>query len=175
MNPREAASLVAIISAAYPQWPASRETVAVYADALADLDYDDVLDAVREIVLTEDRWPTVATIRRRTASRAGLLAPDPSEAWAEIRRLTSAGISTTVDAFSHPAISETVSSIGWWDLSHSTNPETIRAQFLRLYADVRTRLDVEVLSTPGRIALDVGSRDRLGGGRPMAETVASTT
>lgn len=174
MNPREAASLVAIISAAYPQWPASRETVAVYADALGDLEHDDALAAVRDLVLTEDRWPTVATIRRRTAQRAGLLSPTPSEAWAEIRRLTSTGLASTLDAFSHPAIAETVASIGWWELCHSTNPETIRAQFLRLYADAQKQNDTEVLTTPGRISLGDGSRDRLGGGGPMAATLAST-
>lgn len=171
MNAREAASVVAAISAAYPQWPASRETVAIYADALADLDYVDALAAVREIILTDDRWPTVATIRRRTASRAGILAPDQAEAWAEVRRLTSTGLSTTVDAFSHPAIAETVAALGWWDLCHSTNPETIRAQFLRLYSDARTRLDDEAISTPGRIALNGGSEHRLGSRRPVAETL----
>jgi hypothetical protein len=174
MNPREAASLVAIISAAYPQWPASRETVAVYADALGDLDYDDALAAVRDLVLTEDRWPTVATIRRRTAQRAGLLSPSPADAWAEIRRLTSTGLTSTTGAFSHPAIAETVASIGWWDLCHSTNPETIRAQFLRLYADAQRHNDTEILTTPGRISLGDGSRDRLRGRDPMAATLPAS-
>lgn len=175
MTPHETAALVAAISAAYPQWPASRETVAVYADALSDLDYDETLGAVREIILTDDRWPTIATIRRRTAQRAGLLAPDQNEAWAEIRRLTSTGLSTTVGAFSHPAIAETVAALGWWDLCHSTNPETIRAQFLRLYAESRVRHDDETVSTPGRIALDRGGeRHRLGGRDTVAETVTAS-
>ena len=174
MNPREAASLVAVISAAYPQWPASRETVAVYAEALGDLDYDDALAAVRDLVLTEDRWPTVATIRRRTAQRAGLLSPSPADAWAEIRRLTSTGLSSTAGAFSHPAVAETVASIGWWDLCHSTNPETIRAQFLRLYSDAQKHNDTEILTTPGRISLDDGSRDRFRGGDAMAATLSAS-
>lgn len=175
MTPHEAAALVALISAAYPQWPASRDTVAVYADALADLDYEQTLGAVRDVILTDDRWPTVATIRRRTADRAGILSPDQTEAWAEIRRLTSTGISTTVDAFSHPAIAETVAAVGWWDLCHSTSPETIRAQFLRLYADARIRHDAEIVSTPGKIALESGrDRHRLGGRRSLAETVPAS-
>ena len=175
MNPREAASLVAIISAAYPQWPASRETVAVYAESLGDLDYDQALAAVRDLILTEDRWPTVATIRRRSAQRAGVLSPTPAEAWAEIRRLTSTGLTSTTDAFSHPAIAATVAAIGWWDLCHSTNPETIRAQFLRLYADAQKQIDVDTLTTPGRISLGDGSRDRLRGGDVMAATLTAAT
>lgn len=172
MDKREAASIVAIIAAAYPQWPASRETVAVYAETLADLDHRDVSEAVREIILTDDRWPTVATIRRRTAARAGILSPSPSEAWAEVRTLTAAGHrGTLVDLFSHPAIAETVSTIGWWDLCHSTNPETIRAQFLRLYTEARDRHDTDLVGTPGRIALDARGRDRLGSGGPMAATL----
>jgi hypothetical protein len=175
MDKREAASIVAVIAAAYPQWPASRETVAVYADTLSDLDHTDTLDAVRDIILTEDRWPTVATIRRKVAHRAGILAPEPSEAWAEIRQLTSSGLTSTVDAFTHPSIASTVSAIGWWELRHSTNPETIRAQFLRLYTEAQIRHDLDTIGTPGRIALDGRSRDRLGSGGPMAPPVPAST
>lgn len=160
MESREAAALVAVIAAAYPTWPASRETVAIYVDALADLDARDVSDAIAEIIRTEERWPAVATIRRRVAARAGALAPSPAQAWEEIRSISSAGGSP--GDVSHPAISEAVRTIGWWDLCRSTSPETIRAQFLRIYEDCQRRHDSAILSSQSAgTALEHGSRDRL--------------
>lgn len=159
MTPHEAAAIVAAIAAAYPMWPASRETVAVYADALADLPAADVRSAVAEIIRTEDRWPSIATIRRITASRAGLLAPSGAQAWAEVRALASSGAQPA--AASHPAISEAISAIGWWDLRTSSNPETIRAQFLRIYEDCQRRADRPILAGSRAEALGDGSRDEI--------------
>ena len=134
MNAREAAHVVAVIAAAYPQWPASVETVAVYADSLADLNAKLTLDTVKALILVEDRWPTVATIRRSYASRLGVLAPSPSEAWGEIVEQSNIAGRNAPPTFSHPAITETVRIFGWWNLCNSTNMDTLRAQFNRMYA-----------------------------------------
>jgi hypothetical protein len=159
MNEREAASVIAILAAAFPQWPASRETVAVYVDALVDLDHQQVREAVRELIFTEERWPSIAAIRRQVAIRSHVLAPTPVDAWAEVTRHSANGGRKSLPAWSDPAISETVTAIGWWNICASSNLETLRAQFLRLYEEVRKRSDATVLSTPGRIALDVKRRD----------------
>ena len=145
MNPREAASVVALIAAAYPQWPASKETVAVYADALGDLAMEDVTAAVRAIIRTDDRWPTVATIRRRVASTNGLLAPSAGVAWSEVCGLAASVGRGSAARFSHPTITAAVTAIGWYNLCNSTNLDTLRAQFTRIYEDGRERHDVELL------------------------------
>jgi len=151
MNAREAAHVVAVIAAAYPQWPASVETVAVYADSLADLNAKLTLDTVKALILVEDRWPTVATIRRSYASRLGVLAPSPSEAWGEIVEQSNIAGRNAPPTFSHPAITETVRIFGWWNLCNSTNMDTLRAQFTRMYAETQKRLDHLMLGNPGQL------------------------
>jgi len=168
MNEREAASIVAIIAAAYPQWPASRETVAVYADALSDLGHQETLATVKEIILTDDRWPTIAQIRRRHASRAGALAPTPAQAWGEISHQSGTTGRTGSPAWSHPAIGEAVKTVGWWNICNSSNSETLRSQFLKIYEDNQKRSDIQVILSEGGLALNAGSRDSSGNPRPLA-------
>lgn len=174
MNEREAASLVAIIAAAFPQWSAGRETVAIYVDALSDLDVEEARAAIRDLILTEDRWPSIAAIRRRTAARSGALAPSSSQAWSEIQACAVSHGRVALPEFSHPALDESVRAIGWWNLCSSSNPETMRAQFLRIYEDAQKRHDLEVLSVPGRISLDAGTRDRQSGSGSLAGSQSST-
>ena len=171
MEQREAASVVAVIAAAYPQWPASKETVAVYADALADLDHAGVVAAVRDIILTDDRWPTIATIRRRVGARLGTLAPTPAQAWGEITRQADEVGRTGIPVWSHPAVAETVRAIGWYDICMSSNPETLRAQFQRMYADAQQRHDHSTLVEPGALSIGPASGDRMGGGELAASTL----
>lgn len=176
MNDREAASVVAAIAAAFPQWPASKETVRVYADLLGDLSHADVMAALRDLLLTEDRWPTVASIRRSVANRAGVLAPSAMQAWGEVTRQADTVGRTGRPRWSHPALEEAVKAIGWYEICMSTNPETLRSQFTRMYEDAQRRFDRGVLTEPGRLSLDAGGTDRLGGGRlvAVAERAAET-
>lgn len=158
MDKHEAASIVALIAAAFPQWPAGRETVAVYVESFSDLPYDPTLEAVRKLIYTEDRWPTIATIRRSVAAGWGLLAPLPGEAWAEVSQRASNTHSES--SWSHTAIKTTVWTLGWWNIRFSTNLETMRAQFMRIYEEQRKRCDTETLAAPGMVALDAGRRDQ---------------
>lgn len=152
MTPREAAALVAAIAAAYPQWNASAETVAVYADALSDLNAAEAHDAVKQIIKTSERWPTIATIRRTVAHRTGRLAPSPAEAWGEVQQRASTHGRSAPPEWSHYSIAAAVRVIGWWNICHSMNPETLRSQFLRIYEELRTASDNEIIggaaSTP---------------------------
>lgn len=175
MNAREAAHIVAAIAAAFPQWPASKETVAIYADLLGDLDYHTVKAALRDLLLTEDRWPTVASIRRSVANRAGVLAPSAAQAWAEITRQADEVGRTGRPCWSHPAVAEAVKTIGWYDLCMSTNAETIRSQFMRIYEDSKGRYDRLLLSEQGRLSLDTGKANLDGSREIMATTIGTAT
>lgn len=146
MNQRQAASVVAALASAFPAWPPSRETVAVYVDCLLDLDYGEAMDATRDLIMLEERFPSVASIRRRVASRAGVLAPTGLEAWAEVTEQSSNGGRSRSPEWSHPAIADTVRAVGWYTLCSSTNPEAMRAQFLRLYDDGRRARDEQTLT-----------------------------
>lgn len=141
MTKQEAAQIVAALAAAFPAWPPSRETVAIYVESLVDLDYSDAAAATRDIIQTEDRFPPVATIRRRIATRAGVLAPSAAQAWDEVNAQASDGGRRRSPMWTHPAVADTVRSIGWYNLCATTNPETMRSQFLRLYEDYRKTHD----------------------------------
>lgn len=145
MTPVEVAKLVALLGAAYPTYPATAETVAVYAEVLADVPWEAGQAAVRDLLLTYERWPSAATIRRRAAEMAGLTAPSPSDAWGEVTRMAhrhgrSAGV-----VWSHPVLAEAVRTIGWWEICTSTNQEALRAQFRRTYEELARQADEQVL------------------------------
>lgn len=151
MTRQEAAAVVAMLAAAFPAFPPSRETVAIYVDAMLDLDWAETRDAAHDLIRTEERFPAVASIRRRVCARAGLLAPTGAQAWDEVNAASGNGGRSRSQEWSHPAIADTVRAIGWWALCSSINPETTRAQFLRLYDDVRRRHDENTMITPGAL------------------------
>lgn len=157
MNNTEAAQLVGVLAAGYPQWQVTKETVAIWADLLSDLDYTQTRSVVRQWLMTEDRPPSPAAIRRGLATSAGLTAPTRATAWAEVR----AGITTTPQgsrpSFSHPAVSKAVETIGWWEIRSSTNLDTLRSQFWKVYEEYAREADHVVLSTP---QLAIGGKAR---------------
>lgn len=145
MERSDTAQVLAVLSAAFPHVLVSRETAEVYHEALHDLDAEAARAAVRELLLTADRWPAPATIRRKIAERAGVLAPTAGVAWGEVM-----GEARTVGlhgspVWSHPAVAAAVASIGWRSICLSENPDTLRAHFLKGYEAERERCDTRTL------------------------------
>ena len=141
--------------------------MALYADLLHDLEIVAVTAAVRDLLLSEDRTPSIARIRRKVAEQAGVLAPSAGQAWGEVTRCAAEYGRGAKVPWSHPAIAETVRAIGWYEICMSTNQETLRAQFTRIYEDAQQRFDRSVVTEPGRLSLGDGA-DR----RPEGATVA---
>ena len=153
MNNVDAARLVAFIAAAFPTWPASKETVAVYAELLSDVSFDDGLVAVQELCRSNDRWPSVAQIRERVASRNNMLSPPKDLAWGEVVRQMSLVGRNSKPEFSHPAIDDAVRSIGWTSMCLSENVDVTRAHFWRAYDAVSQRVDRSVVGSGNGLAL----------------------
>lgn len=141
MKQSDVAKLVTMFAAAYPGWTPTAETVTVWCAALSDLDRDLARLVASEIISTDSRWPTIAEFRRRYASHAGVLAPTPAEAWAEVQRAASTHGRHEVISWSHPAIAQAVAAIGWWQLCMSENPDTVRAQWRRAYEEFAASMD----------------------------------
>jgi hypothetical protein len=156
MNPTETAKILAICTVAYPQYPVTKETVGIYADLLADLDYVQVEKAVRDLLKTTDKWLSVAAIRRKVAENGKQLAPSKALAWSEVREAAHNEGRNSRPNWSHPAVAEAVKSIGWWDICNSTNLDTVRSQFWRCYEEIVKEHDNAVLTTEGRLALTAG-------------------
>lgn len=158
MNAKETASIVALIAAAHPQWPATPETVALYGKMLSDLTYTAVVDAVTDLIATDDRWPSIAAIRRRYFSRSGQLAPSRDSAWLEVSRNIAECGTARRPEWSHSSIEEAVRVIGWRNLC-AGDLSIERAHFWKVYDEISKRCDIAVLTgTAPDLLLEGGSR-----------------
>lgn len=133
MTPAETAQALAVLGAAFPHISITPQTVEVYHQALADIDGQLCRDAIRDLLLTVDRWPAPATIRRHIAQRSGALAPDPGTAWGQVLDEARRVGHLELPDFSHPAVSRTVKLLGWRNICTSESSDTLRAHFLRVY------------------------------------------
>lgn len=128
-----------VMAAAYPGFNLRAETIAVYAELLADLDTDTLAVAAKQAVAESKFFPTVAELRERVIAmnkRAGG-APTAEEAWREV--LNAFGRTACTDPqpkFSHAAIDETVRRIGWRDIG-MCQEDDVRI----LFAQFRTTYD----------------------------------
>lgn len=146
MNKQETAQVLAYMSAAFPHVRVSKETAIVYHDLLQDLTFDQTMATVRDLLATAEFFPPPAAIRRAYAADTGLLAPDPTEAWNEVIGKARTEGRYARQEFSHPAITAVAKSLGWYEVCMSTNPETLRAHFLRLYETERTKHDRQIVT-----------------------------
>lgn len=97
-------------------------------DELQDLDYAPVMAALRRLS-TEPRFPNPVAVRVEAAG-----APDPYEAWAEVRRRAEAVNSGQQGWEVHPAIAETVRRLGGTARLGGTNGD--RDVFVEIYKKV---------------------------------------
>lgn len=166
MTTKEAGGLVAALKAAFPREQVGARTVQVYTSFLADLEYEAGLAAVRELIATTSRFPTIATIREAVAERV-LALPSAEQAWLEVReglrRFDDSDSSTWWPEWSHPAIDEAVRGLGGLaSLELSRNPQTDRAHFLRIFDELRSRRVREAQTST--VALTAGERRELEAG-----------
>lgn len=130
----------------------TKDTAAVYAALLVDLDYEQLMAAVQWLALNADTkgfLPTIAAIRAaaaRTTQGARVPAFDEAltEVQSEIRRVGSYG----VPRFSHPAIAALVSAYGWQNLCMSEEWEVTLGHLRRLYETVSVRAQEEAVALP---------------------------
>lgn len=151
MNPTDTAQVVALLSAAFPQWSPSKETVALYHRSLLDLDATDVFTACEQWILTEERPPTIAAFRQKVAEVTGSLVISANEAWAEVQAIAyKYGYEGEGrPRWSSPLIGKAVSVVGWWEVCCGSNPTATRAQFLKAFGEMKTRADNDVVLSVG--------------------------
>jgi hypothetical protein len=141
LNNVETAKILALCAVAYPQYPLTKETISVYAELLGDLSFPEVESAVKELLMTSERWLSIASIRRKVALNSGSLSPSKIDAWGEIMTQIRTAGTYGQPSFTHIAIEETVKNLGWRSLCMSDNIETLRSQFWRAYEEMVTKYD----------------------------------
>jgi len=147
MNKVQGAQIVGIIASAYPQWKPTKETIEVYVTLLEDLDPVEAKEAVKRLVMASEYPPSVASIRRKVLELLDGMPLSKSEAWELVMSLVHKH-----GTYNRPAIEDgitqmVVNSIGWREICTSTNVDTIRAHFFRLYEELAEKITTEKLES----------------------------
>lgn len=133
----------------------------MYAEALADLDPQAVDAAVASVIKSSRFFPTIAEIRERVGERT-LGLPTPAEAW-----MLACGDMTWPEPC--PLVRKAKQAVGGeWAFRTSENPTALRAQFLRIYEDLRDR-QVAHFAETGHAQLGPGDDPAAGLPLPVVE------
>jgi hypothetical protein len=142
----EAAQLMAMLVAQWPQSTVSSKTSQLYEAHLLDLDFQAAQVAVSRIAKTTRWLPTVAEIREVTCDVIHGPKRLGGEAWgdvlAEIRRVGA----YDVPKFKDPATAECVRLLDWRGLCLGTNEVADRARFVELYEGLQDRARLDVIA-----------------------------
>ena len=132
MTVDQAHKLVSLILAAYPEVQPREETLATYVRFLVDLDKGAAEEAIEELVSVSTQMPTIAAIRRRVIEeQLGL--PTGAEAWI--------AISDTTRKEQLPELAREARELlgGSWAIRTSDNPTITRAQYLKVFEELRDK------------------------------------
>ena len=135
MQKQECAVLVGMIASAYPSWKPTQETVAVYVELLLDLDGNEAQSALRSLLMASEFPPSVAAIRKKVLESQDGLPLTKTDAWELVMSMVRRYGIYERPNFEDETVSQVVHAIGYRDICQSTNTDTIRAQFFRLYEE----------------------------------------
>lgn len=117
------ANAIGILRDAYPRQQFPDRTVALYGAALADLDGNEVAEAVGRLIRTSAFLPSIAEIRREVAEARAAL-PTPEEAWTIVHQPR---------AKIPPEIRGALDDVGGRYAIRTGTPERTRRMFLDAY------------------------------------------
>lgn len=148
----DVAQIVAVVSAAYPNFNPSENTVEVYYQTLKDIDADLLKAATLQAVSEPGRKfaPSVGEIRgtvieiRKTANNI----PDSYQAWMEVKKAMVEVGSYRKPEFSSSVIAEAVQAMGWKNLCLSENEIADRAHFTKAYEQLVRRIEADANYLP---------------------------
>lgn len=146
------AQIVAVISAAYPNFNPTENTVEVYCQTLKDIDAELLKAATLQAISEPGRKfaPSVGEIRgaiieiRKTVSDI----PDSFRAWTEVKKAMVEVGSYRKPEFSSPVIAEAVRAMGWKNLCLSENEVADRAHFVKAYEQLVRRIEADTNYLP---------------------------
>lgn len=140
---KQALEILAILTACYPSTKINQATANIYLNFLSQFDYETAKKAVHQIVLTSQYFPSLADLYQALNSFSKKEIPGINEAWAEVmRKIQTIGIYGS-PSFSHQAILDAVSVIGWRNICMSENISVERAHFMKIYEAVKKRYEEE--------------------------------
>ena len=149
----DVAQIVAVISAAYPNFKVSEMTVEVYYQTLNDIPSDLLKAATLQAISEAGRQfaPSVGEIRGAVGEikRSIVNIPSSYQAWQEVQtQIVDNGGDYGNPVWSHPLVEQTVNAIGWRNLRMSENQTADRARYLQAYEQLSDRLSREEMQLP---------------------------
>ena len=142
---KDTAEVVAVISAAYPNFNATEYTVEIYYQTLKDLSAELLKAATLQAVSEPGRKfaPSVGEIRGTILEIRKMQAGVPSsfQAWGEVRQAMIDVGSYNKPEFSSGFITEAVKIMGWRNLCLSENDVADRAHFSKIYDQLLERAE----------------------------------
>jgi hypothetical protein len=143
-EPRDIAQIIAILSAAFPNFKPSEMTPEVYYQTLSDLPADELKAAVLHCITQSGRAfaPSVGEIRGAVGEIRSLSANVPSsfQAWQEVQQqILINGGDYGKPEWSSPLVEEAVKRMGWRNLRMSEDQTADRARFLQCYEQIVDR------------------------------------
>lgn len=144
--------ILGVISAAYPNFSPSEQTVEVYWQVLSDIPSDELKAACLHCVSESGRKfaPSVGELRGAVGELRGLSSNLPSsyEAWQEFKRAVTH--SNYSPDWSHPLVEKAAHLIGMREYGHSDvdDEPSWRARFIQCYEQLQERAERENLLLP---------------------------
>ena len=133
--------VLAVVSAAYPNFNLKPETIKVYLKLLADLPDDLLEEASLAHINRSAFFPTIAELRGAASDLLERQNPLPTalEAWSEVEDQIHRVGYTGQPVFQYPLTTQLVSAMGWQNLCWSENIVADRAHFLTAFEQLRLR------------------------------------
>lgn len=149
----EVAQVVGIISAAYPNFAPTKETVEVYYQALQDLDFRELKAATMQSISEAGRKfaPSVGELRGAVLSIRKRIAGVPSsyQAWQEVlKQISENGGDFGKPIWSNPIVKQAVEALGWRNLRMSEDQTQDRARFIMAYDQLLQRASEDDIALP---------------------------
>lgn len=148
----EVAQIVALISAAYPNFNPTEHTVEVYYQTLKDLPGEELKVAALTAIAEAGRKfaPSVGELRGAVGEirKAVNNLPSSYEAWEQVHKQMVRVGSYGKPTFSHPLIMRVVETLGWRNLCASENAVADRARFVQAYEQLLMRAERDEIMLP---------------------------
>jgi hypothetical protein len=144
--------ILGVISAAYPNFAPTEQTVEVYWQVLSDIPSDELKAATLHCISESGRKfaPSVGELRGAVGELRGLSSNVPSsfEAWQEFKRAVTR--SNYSPEWSHPLVKQAANLIGMREYGHSDvdDEPSWRARFIQCYEQLQERAERENLLLP---------------------------
>ena len=152
MTLKEVIALMGILYEAYPRFYPDKSKVAIMATAklwtgfLEDVSAETAVLALQRLIATCKFPPTIAEMRESLSLVKDEPVPDSGEAWGEVNAaIREYGFYRPEEAFAsmREPVRMAAQRMGWRELCMSENDMADRAHFLRIYENIKTRMETD--------------------------------